>query len=133
MNKLLAPALIVSSLLLAACAQTRSYTPAVDSRMSSPEAAMNLERDLQECEALAKQAAGNTAVETAIGTGVGGAIGAGTGAAIGAITGNAGRGAAIGAVAGGVGGGAKEGFESDSKYKRAYRDCLRGRGHRVID
>jgi hypothetical protein len=48
MNKLLAPTLVLSSLLLVACAQTRDYTPPVDSRTSSPNATANYDRDIQE-------------------------------------------------------------------------------------
>ncbi len=134
MNKLLTSSVVLSSLLLAACAQTRDYTPAIDTRTSNPAATANLDRDTQECKDLAAQASGNTAAETAIGAGVGGAIGAATGAIVGAVSGSdVGKAAMIGGAAGGVGGAAKQGFESDSKYKKSFRECMRGRGHNVID
>lgn len=134
MNKLLAPTLILSTLLLGACAQTRGYTPTVDSKTSTPTAAANITADTQECETLAKQASGNTAAETAIGAGVGGAIGAGTGAIVGAVAGSSmGTAAMIGAAAGGIAGAAKQGYESDSKYKKSFQDCMKLRGHNVVD
>ncbi|MEY4768769.1 MAG: hypothetical protein RL637_1408 [Pseudomonadota bacterium] len=131
MKQIFASALIVSSLLLVACAQTRGYTPAVDTK-NSPNAA-NVNVDLQQCEEIARQASGNTATETAIGTAVGGAIGAATGAIVGAVSGNdVAKSAMIGGTAGGIGGAAKQGYESDSKYKKAYNDCMTGRGHKVL-
>jgi uncharacterized protein YcfJ len=134
MNKLLTPTLVLSSLFLVACAQTRDYTPTIDTRASNPSATANYDRDMQECQALAKNASGNTAAETAIGAGVGGAIGAATGAIVGAVAGgNVATGAMIGGAAGGVGGAAKQGFESDSKYKSSFKDCMSRRGHTVID
>jgi outer membrane lipoprotein SlyB len=131
MSKIFSSALIVSSLLLVACAQTRGYTPAIDTKNSSN--AANVTTDLQQCEEIARQASGNTAVETAIGTGIGGAIGAATGAIVGAVSGNdVAKSAMIGGTAGGIGGAAKQGYESDSKYKKAYNDCMTGRGHKVL-
>jgi uncharacterized protein YcfJ len=133
MNKLLAPTLILSSLLLAACAQTRGYTPAIDTRTSNPSATANIDRDIQECQALAEQAAGNTAAETGIGAVAGGALGAATGAIVGVVSGkNVGKAAIIGATAGGIGGAAKQGFESNSKYQQAYKNCMSARGHSVV-
>lgn len=134
MNKLLAPTLVLSSLLLAACAQTRGYTPAVDTRASTPTANANLDRDTQECEALARQAAGNTATESAIGAGVGGAIGAATGAVVGAVANtDVANAAMIGGAAGGVGGAIAKGYDSNSQYKKAFSNCMSSRGHRVVE
>lgn len=134
MNKLLASTLVLSCLLLAACAQTRGYTPAVDTRASNPSATANLDRDTQECQALAQQAAGNTAAESAIGAGVGGAIGAATGAVVGAVADtDVATAAMIGGAAGGVGGAIKQGYESDSKYKKSFNNCMSSRGHRVVE
>jgi outer membrane lipoprotein SlyB len=129
MNKI---SILILGCLLSACAQTRGYVPTIDTRSSDPKATANLNRDLQECEALASHASGNTAAESAIGAGVGGAIGAATGAVMGAIAGNAGMGAAMGAAAGGLGGATKQGLESDSNYKRLFSNCMRKRGHSVL-
>jgi hypothetical protein len=41
-------------------------------------------------------------------------------------------GAAIGAAAGGFGGGAYEGFATNADFKSAFDQCLRERGHQVI-
>ena len=43
------------------------------------------------------------------------------------------KGAAIGATAGGFGGGIKEGFGAENRYKRAYTNCLRHRGHYALE
>ncbi len=123
--------LILSTLLLTACAQQRGYTPTIDARNDAN--AQYINRDMQECEQLAEQAAGNTAAEAAIGTGVGAVIGGAVGAITGAIAGNPAAGAMIGGAAGGIGGATKQGFQSDAHYQQAYKNCMTGRGHRVID
>lgn len=133
MNKLIPLFFLLSCALLTACAQTRGYTPTIDPRTSSPSANANIDRDIQECQMLAEQAAGNTAAETAIGTGVGAVIGGAAGAVAGAIAGNAAMGAMIGGAAGGVSGATKQGFDSDNNYKHAYKNCMAGRGHRIIE
>lgn len=122
---------MIGGLLLSACASQTGWTPTVDT-YDSPNA-YRLNQDLYECEQLAREASGGTAKETAIGAGVGGLIGAAGGAAVGAFTGDPGKGAAIGAAAGGFGGGAKQGFEAEEAFKRAFRTCLRNRGHRVVN
>lgn len=117
--------------LLPSCAQMTSYQPTVDP-YGDPNA-YRLNQDMQECQQLASHASGGTAKETAIGAGVGGLIGAGGGAALGAIMGNPGTGAAIGAAVGGIGGAAKQGIQSDDRYKNAYNNCLRQRGHKLVN
>lgn len=89
-------------------------------------------QDAEQCRALAKNAA-NTGMEALKSGAVGGLIGAAGGAALGAAMGNAGTGAAIGAAAGGIGGGAYTGLSADQEFKRAYKNCMRNRGHNVID
>jgi hypothetical protein len=81
------------------------------------------ERDKAECEAYANQ------VSTGQAVGKGAAGGAVVGAAIGAITGNAGQGAGIGAVTGG----AESARISDREKANVVRNCLRGRGYRVLN
>ncbi len=123
---------IASSLLLGACAQQTGYRPTVDT-YNDPNAS-RLDFDLQECEQIAQHAGGNTMKDAAIGGAVGGAVGAATGAASGAIYGNrAGTGALAGGAIGALGGAAVQGYKSDAKYKKAYRNCMRNRGHNVID
>jgi len=92
-----------------------------------------LNQDMVECRALAQRVSGYTPREVGEGAIVGGAIGAATGAAIGAVFGTPGKGAAVGAAAAGIGGGTYKGLEAEAKYKRAYSDCLRQRGHKVLD
>ncbi|MBS3964365.1 MAG: hypothetical protein KGZ80_07705 [Methylomonas sp.] len=119
------------AMLASACATQTGWTPTVDT-FNSPNA-FRLSQDMEECRAIAAQAAGGTLRETATGAAVGGLIGAAGGAAIGAITGSPGTGAALGAAAGGIAGGAKQGIESDDRFRNAYRSCLRNRGHNVVN
>ncbi len=113
------------------CASQTNWAPTVDAQ-NDPRAAQ-IESDLTDCRQLALQAGSDSGAEAAKGGAVGGFIGAATGAIIGLITGNAGSGAAVGAVTGGVGGAAQGGLGSDDEYKRAYVNCMRSRGHNVIN
>jgi hypothetical protein len=82
------------------------------------------DQDLAECETYAQQVSTGTAV------GKGAAGGAAVGAAIGAIAGSsAGKGAGIGAVTGG----AESARISDRERSEVVRNCLRGRGYRVLN
>lgn len=134
-----AKVVILSSLLLLGCAQQMGYTPTLDVR-DDPNAHV-ISRDLQECEQLAEQAAGNTATEIVTGASISAAIGVMIGAAIGAVngamSGNSAAGAMIGGATGGlsgmIGGAIGQGFEADANYQSAYKNCMAGRGHRVIE
>ena len=123
--------LIISTLLIAGCAEQRGWTPTVDT-YGNPNA-YRLNQDMAECQQLSSHASGGAVQEGAIGMGAGGLLGAAGGAAIGAIAGNPAAGAMIGATAGGLGGGATQGFQSDERYKSAYNTCLRNRGHKIIN
>jgi hypothetical protein len=80
--------------------------------------------DLAECETYAEQ------VSTGKAVGKGAAAGAAVGAAIGAIGGGSGtRGAGVGAVTGG----AESARISDREKAEVVRNCLRGRGYRVLN
>lgn len=116
--------------LLSSCATYTGWEPVADSH-NDPNAAA-IPQDTQECKMLASQA-GSVGTESAKGVAAGGLLGAAAGAAIGAVTGNPGSGAAIGAAAGGIGGGAYTGVSGDDAYKRAYINCMRNRGHNVIN
>ncbi|NOQ35972.1 MAG: hypothetical protein GQ569_08755 [Methylococcaceae bacterium] len=141
MIKLIAKSMILSSLLLTACAQQTGWTPTVDTY--GDQNAHRLNQDMQECQQLALRSSGDTVQDAAIGTGVGAVAGAATGAAVGATSGairedgsageDAGTGAIIGGALGAAVGGIQQGYTSDSQYQKAYADCLRYRGHRVID
>lgn len=117
-------------LALSGCATYGGWQPVVDTSRD-PNAA-NVSRDTEECRGLAQQA-GSTGTEAAKGVAVGGLLGAATGAAIGAAVGSPGTGAAIGAAAGGMGGGTYSGLSGDEQFKRAFINCMRGRGHNVIN
>jgi outer membrane lipoprotein SlyB len=121
----------LSVLLLAGCASQTGWQPTVDYRGERP--VETVQRDYYECRGLAQRASGGTGTETAKGAVVGGLIGAAAGAAIGAAAGNPGAGAAIGAATGGIGGGTVQGVRAEEQYKRAYANCMAGRGHRVIN
>ncbi len=131
MKKLTTSFVFAGGLLLSACASQTGWTPTVDTY--NDRNAGRISQDMVECKDLASQASGGTIKESAIGAGVGGLIGAAGGAAIGAITGSPATGAALGAAAGGIGGGAKQGLEAESQYKRAYSNCMRNRGHNIVN
>jgi len=131
MKKLKLTSVVVGGLLLSACATQTGWTPIVDT-YNDPNAA-RLNQDMAECQQLAAQASGGTAKEAAVGAGVGGLIGAAGGAALGAALGNAGMGAALGAATGGIGGATQQGLQAEDVFKHAYSNCLRGRGHKVVN
>lgn len=95
--------------------------------------AQSLAQDQAECRQLAKQASGGTVRQGLTSGLIGGALGAASGAAIGAVTGGAGEGAALGTAIGGFGGGARGAINADKQFKRSYINCLRNRGHNVIN
>ncbi|MGR8940675.1 MAG: glycine zipper family protein [Gammaproteobacteria bacterium] len=122
---------VIGSVLLTGCYSYGGWKPTVDP-YNDPNA-YRINQDMAECDQLARQASGGTTKETAIGAGTGALIGAAGGAVVGAFTGNPATGAAIGAAAGGFGGGAKQGFSAEEDFKRAYKNCMRNRGHRVVN
>ncbi|HZP40806.1 MAG TPA: glycine zipper family protein [Candidatus Binatia bacterium] len=122
--------IVLASLALAGCASMGGYRPTVDP-YNDPHKE-RLAQDEAECRRIAEQSAG-TAQKTVVGAAVGGLIGAAGGAAIGAAAGNPGMGAAVGAATGGVGGGGYEGLSAEERFKRVFRNCMRNRGHNVLD
>lgn len=118
---------------MSACAthSQGTWRPTVDTYGSSQ--AQFLSRDMEECRSLAMNASGSTTEQAARGAVGGALLGAAAGTAIGAATGNIGRGAAIGATAGAVGGGTSRGAQSTADFQRAFSNCLRSRGHTVIN
>jgi uncharacterized protein YcfJ len=125
--------LVSSSLVfaLSGCASQSTWTPNVD--LYGDPRPERLTADVAECKQVALQASGGTAGQATQGVLVGGLIGAAAGAAIGAAVGDPGKGAVIGAAAGGIGGGAQQGYGTEETYRRAYSNCLRNRGHRVVN
>jgi len=123
-------ALLTSAVIMTGCASQGDWSPTVDP-YGDPNAA-NIGRDKVECRQLAKSS-GSTAREAGKGALIGGAVGAAAGAAIGAAVGAPGTGAMVGAAVGGLGGAGKQGFGSEGDYKRFYINCMRNRGHNVIN
>jgi len=114
------------------CASAQSnWTPTVDTYGSSR--AQYLSADMWDCRQLATQTSGSPAGSAARGALRGGAVGAAGGAALGAAFGNAGRGAAVGAAAGGIGRGVQQANASETQFRRAFSNCLRARGHNVLN
>lgn len=130
-------ALSATIALLAGCATTSQtqWTPTVDTYGNSR--AQYLSRDTEECRALAMRTSGTTSEQTTRGAASGGLLGAAGGAAIGGILGGSrrslGRGAALGAITGAVAGGVSSASQTDAQFKRAFNNCMRQRGHNVIN
>jgi len=128
----IAPILVLQVLVAGVGAAQSSWTPTVDTTGNAR--AQYLSRDMAECRSLAQQAGGGSAAgQGARGAVRGGAVGAAGGAAMGAVLGNAGRGAALGAVAGGVTRGTRQASSSEAAFQQAFSNCLRGRGHNVLN
>ena len=81
------------------------------------------EQDLAECRVYSSE------VQTGKKVATGAASGAVVGGLIGAITGDAGKAAGVGAV----GGGAKGASEGAKDEVRVVKNCLRGRGYRLLN
>ena len=128
----LALSLLAGAVFLAGCASSKSeWSPKVDTT-NSPKA-QNLSTDMEECRAMARDTSGSTEGKTAKGAAIGGAIGAAGGAVIGAAAGKPMTGAALGAAGGAAGGGIAGNRRSDKRVKEAFRNCLTGRGHKVVN
>ncbi len=123
--------LLVSIFLLASCASQSQWSPTVDTYGNSR--AQYLSRDTEECRALSRSASGGTGEKAAQGVAIGALAGAAGGALLGAILGSPGRGAALGAAAGGIGGGAVSAGRTEEQFKQAFSNCMRERGHNVIN
>jgi hypothetical protein len=127
MRKAGALALVVAAgSLLAACAS--HFEPIIDPATTRGD---NLQRDLADCRGLAEQ----QNVASSVGTSglIGAGLGAGLGAIAGAFGGGAGAGAAIGAAIGGTSGVAHGALSSQGERDQIVRNCLIGRGYRVLN
>lgn len=131
--RLLATAAVMA--LTTGCATTSQtqWTPTIDTYGNSR--AQYLTRDLQECRALSMSASGSVGEQAAEGAAGGALLGAAGGAAIGALLsgGSAGRGAGVGAVLGAMSGGTGGAAQTDAEFRRAFSNCMRLRGHNVIN
>jgi outer membrane lipoprotein SlyB len=124
--------------IVTACATTSQaqWTPTVDTYGSSR--AQYLTRDTEECRALALRTSGSTREQATQGAVSRGLVGAATGAAVGAVVAGdnwrgARSGAAIGGAAGALSGGHRAASQTDAAFQRAFNNCMRQRGHRVIN
>ncbi|MFO0996427.1 MAG: glycine zipper family protein [Alphaproteobacteria bacterium] len=115
-----------AAILIAGCAN--SYRPIVDSKGTDMS---NYEQDLTECRSYASQVspAGTAAGGAVLGAAAGGALGA----VGGAFSGHPGFGAARGAALGGTGGLLAGGYKGAQDQTHIVRNCMRGRGYRVLD
>lgn len=121
--------LVFSAVFINGCASMSGWKPIVDPRQDQhPE---TTQRDMAECKALADQASDVTK-EVAMGAGVGAVSGAAGGAAVGAIAGSAATGAAAGAILA-VPAGLWEGYQANEDFKRAFKNCMRQRGHTLVN
>ncbi len=109
---------VLGTLIMAGCAANPA--PIVDTKGVDPEV---YARDRAECEQYSHE------VSVAKGTAKGTALGAAIGAATGAIDGEVGRGAAYG----GLYGGTRSGLDADREKQQVWKNCMRGRGYRVLN
>lgn len=121
---------LFSFVLIPGCATYGGYTPTVDPRMDRNP--YTLDQDMGECRQLAANA-GSAGMNSLQQGATGAIVGAAGGAALGAILGNPATGAALGATIGGIGGATNGAMDGDLTFKRAYINCMRGRGHAVVD
>ncbi len=121
--------LLVLSVLATGCASISGWRPIVDTRMDKHPETVN--RDTAECKALADQASDITK-EIGMGAAVGAVTGAAGGAAVGAIAGSAATGAAGGAILA-IPAGLWKGYEANEDFKRAFKTCMRQRGHTLVN
>ncbi|QFY42824.1 hypothetical protein F6R98_09490 [Candidatus Methylospira mobilis] len=112
------------------CANTSNnvWKPVVDP-YNDPNAA-RITQDEHECAVLAKQAGDPEASSS--NSAVAGGLTRVAGAAVSAVIGNPVAGAVIGAASGGVGA-AASGSGAETDYRNALSNCMRQRGHKVIN
>ena len=133
--------LIVSAMFLTGCSVFSGWSPTVDVYKDRQRFWLN--QNMEDCRQLASNASGSGATARDIfwGMGMGGLIGAAAGSAVGVIVGDpfgvgaavAGVGASLGAVYGGTAGTVYQGMNADSNYRSAYSNCMKHRGHAVIN
>ena len=106
------------AIVLAGCAANPK--PIIDTKGVDPEL---YAQDMAECEAYTEE------VIIAAGAAKGTATGVAVGAATGMVTGNVGDSAALG----GIYGGTRSALEADREQQRVWKNCMRGRGYRVLN
>lgn len=109
-----------AALALCAVACAANPDPIVDMQGVDP---VLYEQDLADCKQYSRQ------IRTEVGVAKGAAGGAAVGGAIGAIGGDTAKGAGVGAVAGG----AKSAQLNEREKQRVVKNCMRGRGYKVLN
>ena len=113
-------ALVVLAALIAGCAAHPD--PIIDTTGVDPE---RLAEDWDECEAYTEE------IMVAKGIGKGATVGAAVGAATGAVSSrrDVGEAAGVGAIYGGT----RSGLDADREKQKVFKNCMRGRGYRVLN
>jgi outer membrane lipoprotein SlyB len=111
---------LLPAMLAAACAAHPD--PIIDTKGVDPQ---RLAEDWDECEAYTEE------IVMASGIGKGAAVGAAVGAATGAVSDRreVGEAAGIGAIYGGT----RSGLDADREKQKVFKNCMRGRGYRVLN
>jgi hypothetical protein len=120
LNRILQLTVIMTVAVLAGCAAHPD--PIIDTKGVNPD---RLAKDWDECEAFTHEIDISTGV--AKGASLGGAIGAATGAA--SNRREVDEAAGIGAIYGGT----RSGLEADREKQKVFKNCMRGRGYRVLN
>ena len=96
--------------------------PIIDTKGVDPQ---RLAEDWDECEAYTEE------ILMAAGIGKGAAVGAAVGAATGAVSDRreVGEAAGVGAIYGGT----RSGLDADREKQKVFKNCMRGRGYRVLN
>ena len=112
--------LLAGAALIAGCAAHPD--PIIDTKGVDPE---RLAEDWQECEAYTEE------IVMAEGVAKGAAVGAAVGAATGAVSSrrDVGEAAGVGAIYGGT----RSGLDADREKQKVFKNCMRGRGYRVLN
>ena len=113
-------AAILTALALVGCAAHPD--PIIDTKGVDPE---QLAEDWEECEAYTEE------IEIAAGVGKGAALGGAVGAATGAVSNRreVDEAAGLGAIYGGT----RSGLDADREKQKVFKNCMRGRGYRVLN
>ena len=113
-------AVVIAAAVIAGCAAHPD--PIIDTKGVDPEL---LAEDWQECEAYTEE------IDIATGVGKGAALGGAVGAATGAVSNrrDVDEAAGIGAIYGGT----RSGLDADEAKQKVFKNCMRGRGYRVLN
>ena len=113
---------LLAAAALAATGCAANPKPIIDTKGVDPDL---LAQDLADCQAFTEE------IDVAAGVGKGAALGGAVGAATGAVSNRreVDEGAGIGAIYGGT----RSGLEADREKQRVWKNCMRGRGYRVLN